>query len=208
MDIFIENKRRKTENILKIHPHAVIIDVTSNATDEYQQLSPFYPVGNIPVPGMPKKEALCVEGIWQGLKVFENYDWDAYYFTISTKNIKRTVRKFGRVKGHYFQGELLSYVDARKQIYLPAYKTVLENKRKYLVDKLRSLAEKQILVLLDYTTNASILDPRKPLSHAAVIRAAIMGDYKILEQNVEQVEMAKTVRGNKKKEFIQGDLFE
>ena len=208
MEIYIENKRKKPKNILKLYPNALIIDVTSNAKDEYQQLSPFYPIGNIPVPGMPKEEALCVEGIWQGLKVFESFDWDKYYFTISTKNIKRTVRKFGRIKGHYYKGELLSYVDARKQIYLPAYKTVLENKRKYLVDKLRSLAEKQILVLLDYTTNASILDPRKPLSHAAVIKAAILENYKILEQNVEQVETAKTIKGNKKKEFIQGDLFE
>ena len=202
MAIFIENKRRKPENILKLHPDAVIIDVTSNAADEYQQLSPFYPIGNIPVPGMPKEEALCVEGIWQGLKVFENYDWDAYYFTISTKNIKRTVRKFGWVKGHYFKGKLLSYVDARKQIYLPAYKTVLENKRKYLVDKLRSLAEKQTLVLLDYTTNASILDPKKPLSHAAVIRAAILKDYDILEQDITQVEKPKG-----RTDFVQGDLF-
>ena len=182
MNIYIDSKRRKTENILKKHPHAVIIDVTSNGKDEYRKLSPFYPIGEIPVPGMEDKKALCVEGIWQGLKVFEHYDWDDHYFRISTKNIKRTVRRFGRVKGHFFQGNLLGYVEARKKIYLPAYKFVLEGKMKYLVDQLREIAKDKTLVLLDYITNESLLNPAKPLSHAAVIKAAILEDYSILEK--------------------------
>jgi len=195
MKIVIENKRKKKENILKQYPGAEIIDVTSNSTDEFRQLSPFYPVGNIPIPGMDDKKALCVEGIWQGLKVFENYNWDESYFHKSTKNIKRTVRRFGRVKGHFYKGEILGYVDARKKIYLPAYRYVLENRSSELIAKLRDKASKNTLVLLDYTTNDSILDPSKPLSHAAVIRAAILGDYSILEKNED------------KKEPEQGKLF-
>ena len=183
MQIYIENKRRKIENIIKQYPGCTIVDITSKATDEFVQLSPFYPIGNIPVPGMEGEKALCVEGIWQGLKVFEEYGYDKGYFKISTNNIKRTVRKYGRVKGHYYQGSLLGYVDARKQIYLPAYKYVLENSKKSLVDKLRDIAGKSTLVLLDYTTNDSILDAGKPLSHAAVIKAAILNDYRILEHN-------------------------
>jgi hypothetical protein len=182
MKIIIDSKKRKTENILKKYPGAVIIDVTSNGTDEFSKLSPFYPIGEIPVPGMELK-ALCVEGIWQGLKVFEHYDWDEYYFRISTKNIKRTVRKFGHVKGHFYEGELLGYVEARKKIYLPAYQYVLENKMTELIEKLREIAKHKTLVLLDYTTNESILNPAKPLSHAAVIKAAILMDYSILEKN-------------------------
>ena len=193
MKIFIESKRRKTENILKLHPNAIIIDVTSNSESEFRQLSPFYPIGNIPVPGMDDKLALCVEGIWQGLKVFVHYDWDEYYFRISTKNIKRTVRKFGTVKGHFYKGELLGYVEARKKIYLPAYKYVLENHSVELIEKLREMAEKQTLVLLDYTTNDSILNPAKPLAHAAVIKAAILKDYSIL--NKEVVEEKETKQG-------------
>ena len=199
MDIYVESKRRKRENILKLYPDAKIIDVTSNSDSEFRQLSPFYPIGGIPVPGMEGETALCVEGIWQGLKVFEHYNYDKHYFTISTKNIKRTVRKFGRVRGHFYKGDLLSYVDARKRIYLPAYKFVLEGRMKPLVDKLRELAKENVLVLLDYTTNDSILNPKKPLSHAAVIKAAILRDYSILE------------RENKlavnKGENIQGKLF-
>ena len=193
MEIFVENRRKKKENILKLHPGAEIIDVTSNSDSEFKKLSPFYPIGNIPVPGMEGETALCVEGIWQGLKVFENYNYDKSYFAISTKNIKRTFRKFGRVEGHYYKGKLLSYVDARKTIYLPAYQYVLEGNMKSLVDKLRIIAMHKPLVLLDYTTNDSILNPSKPLSHAAVIKAAILKDYGILEYKVE--EKAKPIQG-------------
>jgi len=182
MKIFIDSKRRKTENILKKHPGAVIIDVTSNGNDDFRKLSPFYPVGGIPVPGMKEKKALCVEGIWQGLKIFEDYNWDEHYFNIAKKNIKRTVRKFGKVKGHFYNGDILSYVEARKKIYLPAYKYVLEEKMNDLVEQLRTIAKDKPLVLLDYTTNDNILDPKKPLSHAAVIKAAILKNYGILEK--------------------------
>ncbi len=195
MNIFIESRRKKIENVEKAHPHSIIIDVTSNSGSEYHKLSPFYPVGGIPVPGMKDKEAVCVEAVWQGLKVFENYDYDITYFGRSTKNIKRTVRKFGKVKGHYFEGELLYYVEARKKIYLPAYRFVLENNLKKLVSQLREIAKKKNLVLLDYTTNGNINDGRKPLSHAAIVRAAIMEDYSILETEVQQ------------KKYEQGRLF-
>ena len=48
--IVIESKRSKRENILKEYPNAVIVDVTSQATDGLVRLSPFYPHGGIPLP--------------------------------------------------------------------------------------------------------------------------------------------------------------
>ena len=181
MDIFIESRKRKIENIIKDYPKAIIIDVTSNSDSEYRQLSPFYPVGDIPVPGFSNLKAVCVEAIWQALKVFELFNYDLSYLEKSHKNIKRTVRKYGKVKGHFYNGELLSYIDARKKIYLPAYKFVLEEKLKFLINKLQKLSKTKTLVLLDYTKNDNILDTKKPLSHAAIIRAAIIKDYSILE---------------------------
>lgn len=67
--VVIESKRRKCENILKKYPDAVIADVTSQATDGLVKLSPFYPHGGIHVPFSEGYTAMCVEGIWQGLKV-------------------------------------------------------------------------------------------------------------------------------------------
>ena len=103
--IIIESKRKKIENILKKHPNAIIADVTSQSKDGLVRLSPFYPHGNIPVPFSEGYTSTCVEGIWQGLKVFENEDIDISMFLNDTmKGIKRTVRKHGRVLGHRNQG--------------------------------------------------------------------------------------------------------
>ena len=118
--IQIESKRKKRENILKKYPDAIIADVTSHAEDDLIKLSPFYPHGGIPVPFSEGVTATCVEAVWQGLKVFESADVDMKMFkNESMKNIKRTVRKFGKPLGHRkgVNGtELLGYIEARKQI--------------------------------------------------------------------------------------------
>lgn len=179
--IAIESKRRKRENILKKYPDAVIADVTSQATDGLVKLSPFYPHGGIPVPFSEGYTAMCIEGIWQGLKVFESADVDVNMFANGTmKNIKRTVRRFGKPLGHRkgVNGtELLGYIEARKQIYLPAYKWVLENKVANIIERLREASKTKIIVLLDYTTNCDIDNPKKPLSHAFLIKAYAEGLY-------------------------------
>ena len=179
--IVIESKRRKRENILKKYPDAVIADVTSQATDGLVKLSPFYPHGGIPVPFSEGYTAMCVEGIWQGLKVFETMDVDVNMFANDTmKNIKRTVRRFGKPLGHRkgVNGtELLGYIEARKQIYLPAYKWVLENKVANIIERLREASKTKTIVLLDYTTNCDIDNSKTPLSHAFLIKAYAEGLY-------------------------------
>ena len=179
--VVIESKRRKRENILKKYPDAVIADVTSQATDGLVKLSPFYPHGGIPVPFSEGYTAMCVEGIWQGLKVFETADVDVDMFANDTmKNIKRTVRRFGKPLGHRkgVNGtELLGYIEARKQIYLPAYKWVLENKVANIIERLREASKTKTIVLLDYTTNCDIDNPKTPLSHAFLIKAYAEGLY-------------------------------
>ena len=76
--IIIESKRKKLENIFKKYPGAIIADVTSQAKDGLVRLSPFYPHGDIPVPFSEGYTATSAEGIWQGLKVFENEDERVY----------------------------------------------------------------------------------------------------------------------------------
>lgn len=193
--IVIESKRRKRENILKKYSDAVIADVTSQATDGLVKLSPFYPHGGIPVPFSEGYTAMCVEAIWQGLKVFETADVDVNMFANDTmKNIKRTVRRFGKPLGHRkgVKGtELLGYIEARKQIYLPAYKWVLENKVANLIERLREASKTKTIVLLDYTTNCDIDNPKTPLSHAFLIKAYAEGLYpfgdKKLQTEIQQM---------------------
>lgn len=179
--ILIESKRKKRETILKKYPDAIIADVTSHATDDLIKLSPFYPHGGIPVPFSEGVTATCVEAVWQGLKVFETADVDMNMFRNDTmKNIKRTVRKFGKPLGHRkgVKGtELLGYIEARKQIYIPTYKWMLEHNVPTTIERLREASKTKTIVLLDYDTNCDVDNPKKPLSHAFLIKAYVEGLY-------------------------------
>ena len=207
--IVIESKRKKFATILKKYPDAILADVTSSAKDGLVKLSPFYPHGGIPVPFSEEYTATCVEAIWQGLKVFESCDVDTELFKNDTmKNIKRTVRRFGKPLGHRkgVNGtELLSYIDARKQIYIPTYKWVLENKVAWIIDKMRNASNRgETIVLLDYDTNADVENAKKPLSHASLIKAYVEGIYPYGDKPVEKPK-EKTKKATKKKKTKKED---
>jgi hypothetical protein len=175
--IFIENKKKSHKTLIKLYPEAEIIDVTSRGVEPFVRLSPFYPHGNIPVPFSEGIFAFSVEGIWQGLKVFEFEDVDIAKFEIrNMKGIKRTVRSLGKPIGHR-KGtngvELLNYLAARMQIYLPTYAWVLQNKTVKEIEFLIEIALRKDLVLLDFETNGDFENITKPLSHAALIKRFI-----------------------------------
>ncbi len=54
--------------------------------------------------------------------------------------------------------ELLGYIKVRKQIYLPAYRWVLEHKAQDIVERLREASRSKTNVLLDYNTNCDVDD--------------------------------------------------
>ena len=145
------------------------------------RFSPFFPHGSIPIPLSPGVSSTSVEGIWQGLKVFESVDVDRKKFAVtSMKGLKRTVRKFGKVRGHrrgVSGSELLSYRDARFAIYLPAYRWVLDNCLQAELDQLYELSKEQTVVLLDYETNCDLENLKKPLSHAGLVKRYLEGDW-------------------------------
>ena len=188
--IAIESKRSKIKNLLKKYPNAIIADVTSKATDGLVRLSPFYPHGGIPVPFSEGYTAACVEGIWQGLKVFEGEDIDISMFSNDTmKDIKRTVRKHGRVLGHrkgVHGKEILGYVEAKHQIYIPTYQWMLEHKAMDIIERLRKASETKTIVLLDYNTCCDVDDENKPLSHAYLVKAYTEGIYPFDDIKIEK----------------------
>ena len=174
MTIIVESRRKKRSTIEKAWPGAVLLDVTSRGQEPWVRFSPFYPHGGIPVPNSPGTFAQSVEGLWQGLKVFEHEDIDPCRWQITNrKGIKRAGQTRGKVIGHRFgvgSDVLLGYRDARFQIYLPAYRWVLENRLAADVKRLRDRMAKTQRVLLDYETNGNIEDLSRPLSHAALIK--------------------------------------
>lgn len=206
--IIIESKRKKPSTILKKYPDAILADVTSSAKDGLVKLSPFYPHGGIPVPFSEGYTATCVEAIWQGLKVFESCDVDTSLFVNDTmKGLKRTVRKYGKPLGHrkgVNGSELLGYIDARKQIYIPTYKWVLENKVTHIIERLREACKTKTIVLLDYDTNADVENAKKPLSHASLIKAYVEGIYPYGEKQEVKPETGDK-KGTKKKKTKKED---
>ena len=127
------------------------------------------------------------------------------------KNIKRTVRRFGKPLGHrkgVHGTELLGYIEARKLIYIPTYKWVLENKVANIIDRLREASKTKTIVLLDYDTNADVENAKKPLSHASLIKAYVEGVYPYgEEQGTELVDVSKSKRTKKEDNNLQLDLF-
>ncbi len=192
--IYVESKRRKIDKIKEDYPHADILDITSTTDKQYARLlSPFYPHGNIPIPFSPGYTSMSVEGIWQGLKVFENCGVDYSSFKNDTmKNIKRTVRKYGKPLGHQKglnSTELLNYYDARMLIYLPTYRWVLDNipRVKNIVERIKERSKVNDIVFLDYNKNINVKDLSSPLSHAGLVKLYIEGRYPN-ENNVLQSE--------------------
>lgn len=212
--IYIENKKRKIERIRAQYPEADILDITSSSKLKYAKLlSPFYPHGNIPIPFTPNAYALCVEGIWQGLKVFETCDVDtSKFYNDSMKNLKRTARRFGKPLGHrkgIYGTELLNYFDARMQIYLPSYKWVLDNVPRVhdIIERIAQRAKAHDIIFLDYNTNDDYRDLSSPMSHAGLVKLYIEGNYPKLGEDVkplssEEIEAKKLAKKQSKKKSI------
>jgi hypothetical protein len=178
----VANRRTHLKTLQRQYGDAVVVlDVTSRGPQPWLRFSPFYPHGSIPVPFSPAIFSESVEGIWQGLKVFEKQDIDPSRFRVADmKGLKRSVRRFGRILGHRkgVDGEqLLTYRQARELIYLPSYRWVLENRLSGLVGELRQLSGEVPVVLLDYQTNGDLDDLSRPLSHAVLVKRYVEWDW-------------------------------
>ena len=161
-------------------PDHEVVDLTSKGPEPWVRFSPFFPHGEIPVPGLPGVVAASVEGLWQGLKVFETAGVDRSKLEVTTmRGLKRTVRRFGRCLGHAFgpEEELLGYRAARYGLYLPAYRWVLEHRLQEELAQLRAKAEAGTVVVLDYEVNPDPEDLRRPLSHAGLVVRYLEGRW-------------------------------
>ena len=179
--IALQSRRVALERLERKYPDAAIFDLTSHGVQPWIRFSPFYPHGTIPVPFSPGQVSASVEGIWQGLKVFEHADVDPSRFTVtSMKHLKRSVRAYGRVLGHRQGVEgaiLLNYAEARRLIYLPTYSWVLVNCLQDELMHLKAYTEKQTVILLDYETNCEVADLSHPRSHAGLVKRYLEGQW-------------------------------
>jgi hypothetical protein len=181
MPVIVESRRKKPETIKKMWPGTLVADVTSRGPEPWVRFSPFFPHGGVPIPNTPDQTAQSVEGLWQGLKVFEKQDIDPSKWAVtSMRGIKRSGASRGAVRGHRFgvgSDVLLGYREARYRIYLPAYRWVLENRLAADAARLRAALEDGPVVLLDYETNEDVNDLSSPLSHAALVKLFLEGKW-------------------------------
>ncbi len=176
--ILIKRKSSKREEILKNYPDAIIFDVTMSGA--MNKLSPLYPHGEIPVPFTTNAVSMTVEGIWQGLKVYEFEGIDTSLFREEEeRKLKRLSSTKGKYVGHskgtrgVAKTEVLEGTDAIREIYVPAYKWVLENKCSKIVEKIKELSKERTVILLDDKVVVKIEKATKIISPAALIKAYI-----------------------------------
>lgn len=215
--IIVANRRRKQEKLLQEYPEAIIVDITSKAQEPLVKLSPFYPHGGIPIPFSSPATGASVEGIWQGLKVFESVGIDREVIQKkSMKGLKRSVRRFGPPRGHQRglnSSELLDYMTARREIYLPTYRWVLEHKVLWIIERLRAADRAgKTIILLDYNSSTDVDDPKKPLSHAYLVKAYAEGLYPYedaigLEEPISQRSVEQVRPSDGERSIIQTTLF-
>ena len=143
---------------------AVVYDVSSYADHPYCTLSPMWPHGGIPVPGMPGRTSDSVEGVWQGLKVIRG-DISERHFTGVGK------KRGGKPTGHRLGSKSLKIVAARERIYRPTYEWMLLNKADpELLAEFRRLAFEGVTQHFhDVSDNGKIGNPDEGWAHAAVL---------------------------------------
>ncbi|MGL6072839.1 MAG: DUF6939 family protein [Fimbriiglobus sp.] len=143
---------------------AAVYDVSSYSDHPYCTLSPFWPHGGIPVPGMPGTTSDSVEGIWQGLKLIDG--------KIAPRYFRGQGHKRGGIpRGHQFGDKLLKIVEAREKIYRVSYEWMLDNRADpeliagFIVQALAGVTQ----YLHDVSNNGRIGNPDEGWAHAAVL---------------------------------------
>ena len=143
---------------------AIVYDVSSYGDEPFCTLSPMWPHGGIPIPGMPRKTSDSVEGIWQGLKVIGGKTAPRYF-------TGRGQKRGGKPSGHQYGDRLLKIVEAREKIYRVSYEWMLDHKAD--PELLQSFIDQAFggvpQYFHDVSNNGNIGNPDEGWAHAAVL---------------------------------------
>lgn len=177
--IVIETKQQSREVLREKYPNGIIADVTESAHGALVRLCPSYPHGGIPIPNSGWKTASSVEDIWQGLKVYNDEGVTPSLLTEeATDDYNRCKQVHNKLIGYRYgvNGlQTISLADARRRIFIPTYRWVLDYKVQDIIERLRKASESKTIVLLDDSTNSDIYNYDTPLSHAYLVKAYVEG---------------------------------
>lgn len=180
--LFVESYKNRD----RLPKDSIIIDTTSRSSNWTRGLSPFVINGGKLYDNYYSKN---VENLWQGAKVYKQFDNNGVptddYFIWANKIWKSNYAyRYPMGKGavalySWWDGEKLTYVEARKKIYVPIYsRGVIETDAFRKLVELYKTTDKDIY-LIDFDgynhikMNKSLIDvlndPKMKMGHAFVI---------------------------------------
>lgn len=175
--IKLEMVNKKEKHGLKYNSNAIIIDITKGI---FKKLNPYYRYGDIPVSFTPNLFAMSLASMWQALKVYEKEGVNLSILKESHVNKVCRDNNLGELKG-YNRGAyghvIYDEMEARKQIYVPTYKWILDYKANDLINFIRTQSEKKEVVILDKYIGSDIFNVNQPISNAYLIKAYAEGLY-------------------------------
>ena len=167
--------RAELDSPVDIRSNSRFIDISYHSKTGTSYLSPYFPFGNIPIPFSGNRVAQSVMSIWEGLKVFKSRDIDLNIFSIKDKErLRQSKLEFSDFIG-YQRGLNYDYIydeqEAYRQIFIPAYRWILEYNVPNIIHWLRANLYKKIVIIED----SNEIIPNQ-LSPGALLRSYVIGD--------------------------------
>lgn len=168
-----------------------VVNTTSNSAEAWSKgLSPFY-VGPVPLyEGAVVREARTMEGLWQYSKVYachltsDGEPSEAYFGWAAEGWSAPRARRYPMGKGAtpaytWWAGEKLSYLEARKRVYVPTYTRAVATTAAFarLWDLYRENGRR--ITLWDFdgrdgvTVREALDDPKRSFGHAFALAALL-----------------------------------
>jgi hypothetical protein len=173
------------------------INTTSSCKGLGKQFSPFL-LGPVPLyKGAGISKSWTVENAWQYSKVYEVHldssgDPSKKYFEwakegwANPRAVRYPMGKGAKPEYSFWDGEKLSYIEARKKIYFPLYANSVRQTKAFQILKHEYQSGKEI-VLWDYdgydylsmgmTLKDVLENPNRSMGHAFVIAALLEGTF-------------------------------
>ena len=181
---------------------SLVVDTTSKG-GVWAGLSPFT-LGPCPLYG--GRSSLNMENAWQFAKVYQQHatpdgDHTGAYWEWAEKGwADRWAHRYPMGKGavplySLWDGECLSYVEARRRIYAPLYAQAVVKSRSFLELSALCSTHHGVVALRDFdgydhdrlgvSLSQVLHDPKRKMGHAFVIKALLTNDPVLLEYGQE-----------------------
>lgn len=148
---------------------AIVLDVTLGG--KMEKLDPSFPIEKVMIPGINRKKALSIGGMWEGLKIFEKKrEIDESYFKSEKKLGKiRKCKSYGKLIGVKVGEEMFDLERGVNEVFIEEYKKNIKERFGVILRVLKNESERRTVVLLDYEEGME----RYPVSHVELLKELI-----------------------------------